>query len=443
MEGHNPREGRHPPSRKGKKVPPCRKCEKRHRGVYENDPGSDVWYVRVADQHHRIFRKKVGPHGLALKVYQRWKAEIAEGRFFRNAITTSDERLDDAIQAYIDRRGDNLGGDGPRILKRWKESPQLKGKTVRDFSLDDAEAFLKERSKSGRYSASTRNHDVSFLFTFYKDYEDRRRRHPKRRHEPPVANIMEGLRLGEKDRERTRWLSEAEEVRLLATERPADEPTDWKPPLPSDVDRAIVRMGVLTGLRESNLLALDWDRDVKLTQRKLRGWSRKGRPQGKSLDKPLRERWVPINDELMGILRSLPSFPGTLREAPDAEHRWIFPNATGTGHVDPKNWYHRVWRPALEAARITNFRFHDLRHTTATRLGKAGVRTRDIATALGHADERMAQRYEHAAAVDGHMLAVMQKLTTSRVLTTNLALDSEPVEATDEPSAEVLENAAG
>jgi len=69
----------------------------------------------------------------------------------------------------------------------------------------------------------------------------------------------------------------------------------------------------------------------------------------------------------------------------------------------------------LSAARIRDFRFHDLRHTTATRLGKAGVRTRDIATALGHADERMAQRYEHAASVDGHMLDVMQKLSRTSV----------------------------
>jgi integrase len=398
---------RKPPGRGGRK--PCRVCEETHWNVYEKTPGAGEWYVRVWFRR-KVKAKKAGPHSVAVKLAKKLETEIAEGRFFPNAITTTDELLSDALKAYCDRREGNLGHDGPRILKRWMESPQTKGRTVRDFSVDDAEAFLKERAKSGRYSASTRNHDVSYLFTFFEDYEDRRRRHPKQRHAPVIPNPMKGLRQSEKDRERTRWLSDAEETRLLATERPAGERGGWTPPLPSDVDRAIVRMGILTGLRETNLLSLDWDRDVKLAERKIQGWSRKGRPKGKQLDKPLRPRWVPINDELDATLRTLPSFPGTLREAPEGERRWVFPNAKGTGHLDAKNWYHRVWRPALTAARIADFRFHDLRHTTGTRLGKAGVRTRDIATALGHADERMAQRYEHAADADGHMLAVMQKL---------------------------------
>ena len=106
-----------------------------------------------------------------------------------------------------------------------------------------------------------------------------------------------------------------------------------------------------------------------------------------------------MNDELLAILRSLPSYPTTLREVGDGARRWLFPNATGTGHLDPKNWYHRVWLPALDEAGICNLHFHDLRHTTATRLlASPEVKLSEIAAALGHADTRMTEKhYSHLA----------------------------------------------
>ena len=111
---------------------------------------------------------------------------------------------------------------------------------------------------------------------------------------------------------------------------------------------------------------------------------------------------------------AFPSYPRELRELSEGERRWVLPSATGATHLDPKNWYHRTWLPWLARcavpkpgkATIRDFHFHDLRHTTATRLGLAGARIRDIATALGHADDRMAQRYEHAALGDGYLLGV-------------------------------------
>lgn len=52
------------------------------RGVLERPPGSGIWRVRYADENGRIHREKVGPKGLAAKVYQKRKNEIAERRFF-------------------------------------------------------------------------------------------------------------------------------------------------------------------------------------------------------------------------------------------------------------------------------------------------------------------------------------------------------------------------
>jgi integrase len=154
---------------------------------------------------------------------------------------------------------------------------------------------------------------------------------------------------------------------------------------------------------------------------------------------PALRRWtVAINDTLLDILRGLPSYPDTLRELEPGERRWVFPNATGTGHLNSKNWYHRVWKPALVKARITNLHLHDLRHTTATRLlASPDVKLPEIAAALGHSDSRMTERYAHLQ--PGRLLEVMQKLSTPRVL--NLTLASEPAEPAEQASPRLLENA--
>jgi Site-specific recombinase XerD len=48
-----------------------------------------------------------------------------------------------------------------------------------------------------------------------------------------------------------------------------------------------------------------------------------------------------------------------------------------------------------EKAGIQNFRFHDLRHTFATRLAQRGIDLYKISKLLGHCDIHMTQRYAH------------------------------------------------
>lgn len=56
----------------------------------------------------------------------------------------------------------------------------------------------------------------------------------------------------------------------------------------------------------------------------------------------------------------------------------------------------KSFRLATAKAKIEDFRFHDLRHTAATRMADAGVDAFTIAAILGHASLQMASRYTHA-----------------------------------------------
>ena len=52
---------------------------------------------------------------------------------------------------------------------------------------------------------------------------------------------------------------------------------------------------------------------------------------------------------------------------------------------------------ACKAARIEDFRFHDLRHTCAARLVSSGVALSEVRDLLGHSTVAMTERYAHLA----------------------------------------------
>jgi integrase len=70
--------------------------------------------------------------------------------------------------------------------------------------------------------------------------------------------------------------------------------------------------------------------------------------------------------------------------------------------------FERYWRPALRAAKIPDFRFHDLRHTFASRLAMAGVDLYTVQRAGGWKTQSMVQRYAHLS--PDHIRAAVERL---------------------------------
>lgn len=60
-----------------------------------------------------------------------------------------------------------------------------------------------------------------------------------------------------------------------------------------------------------------------------------------------------------------------------------------------KQGWTRQWRAALKAAGIDDYRFHDNRHTAATRNLRSSRNLKGVQQLLGHTDVRTTSRYAH------------------------------------------------
>src|SRR5512136_1197972 len=72
---------------------------------------------------------------------------------------------------------------------------------------------------------------------------------------------------------------------------------------------------------------------------------------------------------------------------------YVFKNRNGRHIGDIKHSF----TSACRKAGITDFRFHDLRHTYASHLAMRGVHIRALQELLGHKTLAMTQRYSHLA----------------------------------------------
>jgi len=135
--------------------------------------------------------------------------------------------------------------------------------------------------------------------------------------------------------------------------------------------KPIIMMALHTGLRKSNILNLTWD-CVDFTQEYFTFLDTKN-------NKVLK---IPISNKLLKELEKLPR-----------ENAYVFPNSV-TGK--PYNTIHKAFKAILNKAGISEeFRFHDLRHTAATRMVVSGIDLVVVQEILSHADIRVTRRYAH------------------------------------------------
>lgn len=168
------------------------------------------------------------------------------------------------------------------------------------------------------------------------------------------------------------------------------------PPIPPDalgpVIRVVVLAAAMTGLRQSELLGLRW-RDVDWTAQRIRvrnAWVR-GEHSGEGKSDLSTRRSVPMADRLA---RELDRW--SRRTLYGADDDLVFAHPQSGRPLD-RSKLTRRFKAACADAGVRPVRFHDLRHTFATRLAASGQPMRTIQEFLGHADSKTTQIYAHYA----------------------------------------------
>jgi integrase len=79
------------------------------------------------------------------------------------------------------------------------------------------------------------------------------------------------------------------------------------------------------------------------------------------------------------------------------KHREIGNSLLFPSTIDPNQPfdYRKKWVKCLKVANIKNFRWHDLRHDTASTLARDGRTLKEIAEILGHKSLASTDRYTH------------------------------------------------
>ncbi len=98
-----------------------------------------------------------------------------------------------------------------------------------------------------------------------------------------------------------------------------------------------------------------------------------------------------------------------LQSLPRLLSDYVFPSPKTVGRLtDIKKGF----RGAVDTAGIENLRFHDLRHTFATRLADAGTDAYTLMEIMGHADLKTTMIYVHASGEAGRR--AVEKLDAKR-----------------------------
>jgi integrase len=212
-----------------------------------------------------------------------------------------------------------------------------------------------------------------------------------------TATPFRGITLNQEGDERVRWLTDAEEARLVSTAVP------WL--------RDLILVRLDTGLRRSNLVGLQWE------------WLHE---QGTVLVVP--RQLVKAKKATVMIPLTTRAAAIIARQVRHGGSPCVFTHTDGraysVGQVSMA-----VMRGAKQA-QLPDVSLHTLRHTFISRLVQAGRPLPEVAALAGHRDIKMTMHYAHLA--PSHLRAGIQALEhrrpdqpTGRTLSTDLRVTLE------------------
>ena len=323
--------------------------------------GVKTYYAKVRVKGHKQVSATLRNRTLAKEWASRTEQEIKDGRYFKTA-ESKRRTLSDLIDRYLETEMPNKAPktitDQTVQLSWWKSRfGHLRLEDVTTPMLVEARDLLgKEKDEKGktrgkatvnRYLAAL-SHPLTVASNEWHWL-----------HENPMKKVS---RLKEPDG-RDRYLEEKELEKLLSACRENENPYLYP----------LVILALTTGARKMELLTLKW-KQVKWDEKRIEI------SKTKNHDK----KSLPIVGQGVNAISLLKEM-----KRPDSDY--IFPAKNGAQPMEIQ----KAWYRALEKSKLKNFRFHDLRHTTASYLAMNGESSLVIAKVLGHKSLNMVKRYAH------------------------------------------------
>lgn len=329
-------------------------------GIFERPPRSGTWWVSYIDADGDRHREKAGRRTQAMDLVARRRMEVRDGRFIpptKGARLTFRE-LGIAALAQKKMRLAPLSyiTDCRRLQKLLPYIGNVPADRLTPDRIDETLAQLLRSP----VSKSTANRYHSLISSIFKLAVSAGR---------IAVNPASKVKRYRENESRLRWMTDKEEatVREYLTKEHAAE----------------FNLALHTGMRRGEQYGLKW-KDVDLERGILTVRGKTGR------------RHVIANSTAIAALRVLQKYTG------DSE--FVSTSHDGTPQRDWRRWFER----ALKKAGIKDFRFHDIRHTFASRLVMRGVDIRTVQELLGHKSIVITMRYSHLS--PDHRQAAVEKM---------------------------------
>jgi integrase len=322
-------------------------------GLYQK---GDNWGIDYYNGYRRV-RELVGPSkGEAKKLLAKRRAERSQGRQGTVSSVTAppfDKFVEGKYTEYAKANKRGFYNEQYRL----KQLTRFFGKRVlSEFNRWDGEQLKIELNRC--VAPATVNRllgNLKHIFSLAVDNKF------------VSANPFAGVKLLKVPKRTERILTREEEDQLLAACSQVRAP----------LLRASVLIGLNTGMRKGEIHGLKWEH-VDLPNRLITIYN------GKTNES---DRPIPMNAVVYELLFKL-------WQQRKGEFVFPSPRKKGERFRDPKVGFMK----AVRLAKIPHIRFHDLRHTFATRLVHAGVDIVTIQHLLGHSDIKMTSRYAHPLA---------------------------------------------
>ncbi len=358
-------------------------------GVFEKYPGSGIWYIRFRANGVNV-RRRIGDRDEA-------ETALAAVHLARKTsqpivnLRARGETLGRLCDIYLAHIGNPSNPDAPAdvygIKIRIRAMKQEFGDRVAStIQASEIRRWLLSLDKK----AATLNRYRSVLSSVY--------RHAKEEGYVTV-NPVRDLKQFRVEMPHPRWLSKVEERVLRNTlagwikDCPKENPLKrlYLECHPHDLTLAIG-----TGLRKRSLYSITWKRHVDMEEGVIRVTADMIKTR-KPLDIPM----IPEVKEALTDLQRIRKAVAEYKKDDLNQFRMI-----DDGRVLLMKENREWWAKALEESGVENLRWHDLRHTFATRLVENGVHLSIVQKLCGHSSHNTTTRYAH---VDNRQLKEAMK----------------------------------